>query len=80
MRTMFVSSCMETPNEFITLRRKVEAKHGSLADAIRAGGVDPTSSVGKLIRRNIELKTAGTRPVRIWDLWALRGLLSMRKR
>lgn len=71
---------METPDEFNNLRQQVEAKHGSLADAIRAGGIDPSTRTGRAIRRNIETKSAGTARVRVWDLWALRGLLAMRKR
>ena len=59
---------------------RVRDKHGTLSDAFRAAGLDPGSRVGKNTRRLIEQKVQGIRPVKPWDLWALRGLLSFRKK
>ena len=80
MRISFVSWDMHDNANFIAARREVEQKHGSLAGALRAGGIDPDSKEGRAIRRNIELKTAGTNAARVWDIWALRWLLSRRKK
>ena len=72
---------MNTRDQFIALLAKVRAKHGSTANAFRAGGVEPGSLEGKSIRRLIELKSRSEEHApRAWDLWALRGLLFMRKR
>ena len=56
------------------------SERAMLADALRAGGLDPNSRTGRNVRRLIERKAAGTNPVSEWDVWALRGLLTFRKK
>ena len=66
--------------KFISLLGELTSKHGTLADALRAGGLDPNSRTGRNVRRLIERKAGGTNPVSEWDVWALRGLLAFRKK
>lgn len=66
--------------KFISLLERVKKKHSTLSAAMRAGGVDPTSTLGLRIRRLIEQKASGDRRVKPWDLWALQGLLTFRKK
>lgn len=72
---------MNIREQFLSLLAQVRTKHGTLADAMRAGGVDPDTKEGKSVRRLIELKSRSEKHApRAWDIWAIRGLLSLRKR
>ena len=69
---------MDTRSRFNELFQKVLDKHGSLSDAIRAAGIDPYDNEGLKIRRTIERRKEQN--VNWWDVFALMGLLSFRKR
>lgn len=71
---------MNDLSPFAELLDRVREKHGTLSNAFRAAGLDPDSRAGKNTRRLVEKKINGDSPVKAWDVWALRGLLSLRKR
>lgn len=70
---------MKKISTFTALLDKVKEKHGTLADAMRAADVDPSGSDGRLLRRTIERRITKD-SANLWDLLALRGLLSFRRR
>lgn len=70
---------MEKSNLFKQMLDQLREKHGTLADAFRAAGVDPNESEARQARRTIERRMSGQN-VNLWDLWALRGLLSFRRK